>query len=170
MPRCLPARAGSASGSSSGADRVWKNKYFRIGTEPPRDGLDPYQAGDPCSNWLNGRWNPGSRTAAAGNERGCLEQAGAAAGSAAREAAPGNRDRSRSPDFWPGDQLLSYRELVFDSFRHSNDAQGDGIVLARPQERGADPGQAQSYRHEEAAEPVPRLHAAPYQRPACGHE
>jgi uncharacterized protein len=50
-----------------------------------------------------------------------------------------NRDRSRGADFRSGDQFLSHRELVFNSFGHSHYAHAFGIVWTWPAECGEHP-------------------------------
>src|SRR5215813_11055271 len=69
--------------------------------------------------------------------------------------------------FGQGINFFHIEKLVFGPFRHSDDAEVDGIVLAWPQERGADPGQTQSYQHEDTTEPLRWLHSTAYQRPTC---
>src|SRR5262245_41610865 len=111
-----------------------------------------------------------ARAAMAGNERRGLEQAGTAARQAARKTTTRNRDGSRSPNFWPRDQLFSPWKLVFDPLCHSNDAQAAGIVWAWPQERRTNPDPAQSCWQQDSAETVRRVHTTSYQRSTRGNE
>src|SRR5271166_5293927 len=59
---------------------------------------------------------------------------GAAAWKAACPTAPGDRGRSRSPDFRSGPEFLSYRELVLGSLRHQEHVEALRPLLARTQE------------------------------------
>jgi hypothetical protein len=51
-------------------------------------------------------------------------------------------------------QGINFFHIENRSFRHSDDTEVDGIVLARSQECGADSGQTQSHYHEDTTEPL----------------
>src|SRR5216684_1295385 len=65
------------------------------------------------------------------NGQGYSGRPGAAPRTVAREAAPGHRDRPRSPDLRPGPDLLSSGKLVSRPVAHSNCAEADRSLLAR---------------------------------------
>ena len=114
------------------------------------------------------RLRPPTKTAS--DERSNFEQVATAIRAIARTPALGNRNGPRSADIWPWAQFLSYRELVFDSLSHSDDAQIVRPLSARMRERAADPSQTQRLALQGTAEQIQRLYIAAYQRSACRHE
>src|SRR5512147_2114047 len=93
---------------------------------------------------------------------------GATPRKAACETATRYRERLRDACLWLWHELLPYRELVFDPFPDSQNAQADGTILAGVQERRKYPSSPPPRETARIAGGVRRLHHPPYQRHARG--